>query len=229
MLEPLTLEACADARCCPFSRLDIDFAIQEQVDWIGVSFVKSADVINNLKSYINARSARDLGTLPTPPHAACLLTWPPLSPAAPSVRTPLGTMACPRSHHPIEVIAKIESFDSVNHLEEIIKASDGIMVARGDLGAQVPLQDVPALQRDIVSPPYRRHCPRAARPCTQEGAQPALLTRRPPSGVPVSADGQALHHCFASPAVHDRVPDPDPCRGARPPPLGAGAWRVSGE
>ena len=38
--------------------LDIDFAIKEQVDFIAVSFVKTSDVINNLKSYVESRSAR---------------------------------------------------------------------------------------------------------------------------------------------------------------------------
>ena len=39
----------------------------------------------------------------------------------------------------IDVIAKIESIDSLKNLEEIIQASDGAMVARGDVGAQIPL------------------------------------------------------------------------------------------
>jgi pyruvate kinase len=43
----------------------------------------------------------------------------------------------------IDVIAKIESIDSLKNLEEIIQASDGAMVARGDLGAQIPLEQVP--------------------------------------------------------------------------------------
>lgn len=74
--------------------LDIDFAISEGVDFIAVSFVKTPDVMNNLKSYCAARSPR-----------------------------------------PVEIIAKIESFDSVPNLQDIVEASDGVMVARGDLGA----------------------------------------------------------------------------------------------
>lgn len=50
----------------------------------------------------------------------------------------------------IAVIAKIESVDSLTNLEEIIQASDGAMVARGDLGAQIPLEQVPATQQRIV-------------------------------------------------------------------------------
>ncbi|CAN1279812.1 Pyruvate kinase isozyme A, chloroplastic [Linum perenne] len=96
-------------RCLYFQDwLDIDFGIAESVDFIAVSFVKSAEVINHLKSYIAARS-RD-----------------------------------------IAVIAKIESIDSLKNLEEIIQASDGAMVARGDLGAQIPLEQVPSAQQKIV-------------------------------------------------------------------------------
>nr|CAB3452125.1 unnamed protein product [Digitaria exilis] len=90
--------------------LDIDFGIAEGVDFIAVSFVKSAEVIKHLKSYIAARSRGS----------------------------------------DIAVIAKIESIDSLKNLEEIIRASDGAMIARGDLGAQVPLEQVPSIQQKIV-------------------------------------------------------------------------------
>ncbi len=49
-----------------------------------------------------------------------------------------------------ELISKIESARSIVNLEEIIEASDGIMVARGDLGAEMPLEDVPALQQQMI-------------------------------------------------------------------------------
>ncbi|KAL1154612.1 hypothetical protein V6Z11_A09G254200 [Gossypium hirsutum] len=90
--------------------LDIDFGIAEGVDFIAISFVKSAEVIKHLKSYIAARSRGS----------------------------------------DIAVIAKIESIDSLKNLEEIIQASDGAMVARGDLGAQIPLEQVPSAQQKIV-------------------------------------------------------------------------------
>ncbi|KAJ1288012.1 hypothetical protein BS78_02G055700 [Paspalum vaginatum] len=88
--------------------LDIDFGIAEGVDFIAVSFVKSAEVINHLKSYARSRGSD------------------------------------------IAVIAKIESIDSLKNLEEIIRASDGAMVARGDMGAQIPLEQVPSIQQKIV-------------------------------------------------------------------------------
>ena len=46
----------------------------------------------------------------------------------------------------IAIIAKIESIDSLRNLKEILQASDGAMVARGDLGAQIPLEQVPSAQ-----------------------------------------------------------------------------------
>jgi len=50
----------------------------------------------------------------------------------------------------IEVMAKIESFEATKHLGTICEAADGIMVARGDLGAEVPFEQVPKLQREII-------------------------------------------------------------------------------
>lgn len=98
--------------------LDIDFAIKERVDFIAVSFVKSSDVINNLKSYVMSRADKV-----------------------------------------IEIIAKVESYDSVPNIQDIVDASDAIMVARGDLGAQIPLEDVPSVQKEAVT-----RCRQAGKP-----------------------------------------------------------------
>lgn len=51
-------QVCETASCAAQDWLDIDFAIKEEVDFIAVSFVKSADVIKNLKSYLNARATK---------------------------------------------------------------------------------------------------------------------------------------------------------------------------
>ncbi len=48
------------------------------------------------------------------------------------------------------VIAKIEKPEAVNNIQEIISVSDGIMVARGDLGVEIPMQNVPLVQKEIV-------------------------------------------------------------------------------
>lgn len=53
-------------------------------------------------------------------------------------------------HEEIQIIAKIECQEGVDNLTEIIKASDGVMVARGDLGVELPAEDVPVVQRMIV-------------------------------------------------------------------------------
>lgn len=90
--------------------IDIDFGIAEKVDFIAISFVRTAEVVKHLKSYIAARSPQ-------------------------------------RS---IGVIAKIESCESLRNLEDIILVSDGIMVGRRDLGAQIPLEQVPPVQQEVV-------------------------------------------------------------------------------
>ncbi len=47
----------------------------------------------------------------------------------------------------MKVIAKIENMQGIQNLEEILSVSDGIMVARGDMGVEIPLEEVPALQK----------------------------------------------------------------------------------
>jgi pyruvate kinase len=50
----------------------------------------------------------------------------------------------------IHIIAKIESFQAVELLDEIIDVSDGVMVARGDLGVQIPIENIPSVQKIII-------------------------------------------------------------------------------
>jgi pyruvate kinase len=49
-----------------------------------------------------------------------------------------------------KIIAKIEKFDAIEHIDAILKASDGLMVARGDLGIEVPYYEVPTLQKMLI-------------------------------------------------------------------------------
>ena len=88
---------------------DLAFALEENVDWIGLSFVRSSSDIEELKSIIkkNKKHAR--------------------------------------------VVAKIEKPEAIVDLDAILDAADAVMIARGDLGVEVPMQDVPLIQKDIIS------------------------------------------------------------------------------
>jgi pyruvate kinase len=96
---------------------DLHFALGENVDWIGLSFVRTAEDVRALKEIIkNAEK-----------HA--------------------------------KVIAKIEKPEAVDAIDGIIAETDAVMVARGDLGVEIPLQNVPLVQKMIV-----RKCVESARP-----------------------------------------------------------------
>lgn len=93
-------------------RLDLHFALEHQVNWIALSFVRTPEDIHELRQEIE------------------------------SFQT--GTQR-PR------IIAKIEKPEAVINMDSIIAAADGIMVARGDLGVELPLQQVPIVQKTLVS------------------------------------------------------------------------------
>lgn len=55
----------------------------------------------------------------------------------------------------INVIAKIENAQGVENIDEILNVSDGIMVARGDMGVEIDMQDLPVIQKDLIRKTYR--------------------------------------------------------------------------
>lgn len=99
----------------PKDMRDLRFGIQHGVDFIALSFVKSAADVEDLRRLI----AKQEKTKPS------------------MVKT--------------KIIAKIERADAVRHLDAIIDVADGIMVARGDLGIELPPSEVPILQKQIIA------------------------------------------------------------------------------
>ncbi|MEY3592702.1 MAG: hypothetical protein RLZZ38_1692 [Bacteroidota bacterium] len=88
---------------------DLNFALKLGVDWIGLSFVRTAKCITDLKERIAKKRSIAL------------------------------------------VVAKIEKPEALENIDAIIEASDALMVARGDLGVEVPYQNVPLIQKMIIS------------------------------------------------------------------------------
>lgn len=88
---------------------DLEFALEMEVDWVGLSFVRSVTDIVELKDIIKNKGKRT------------------------------------------RVIAKIEKPEAIKEIDNIIDVTDGIMVARGDLGVELPMERVPLLQKMIVN------------------------------------------------------------------------------
>lgn len=92
---------------------DLEFGLTQDVDWLSLSFVRSAEDIQTLRGLITSRGQNK------------------------------------------PIIAKIEKPQAIEHLDEIIDAANGIMVARGDLGVELSPEKVPMLQKKIIE-----HCNR---------------------------------------------------------------------
>jgi len=90
---------------------DLAFAVEQDVDWIALSFVRQADDVIRLKRRIAELCDEEAM---------------------------------------VRVIAKIEKPQALDRLDEIIEAADGIMVARGDLGIEIPAEKVPMVQKRLI-------------------------------------------------------------------------------
>lgn len=88
---------------------DILFGIEQGVDFIAASFIRSAGDVLEIRKILEAH------------------------------------------HADIHIISKIENQQGVDHLEEILALSDGLMVARGDLGVEIPAEQVPLVQKQMIA------------------------------------------------------------------------------
>ena len=95
----------------------VDWAVENRLDYLALSFVRSAADINELRGYLRDKVSD------------------------------------------IHIVAKIEKAEAVQHIDEIIESADSLMVARGDLGVEVDLAQVPIIQKDII-----RRCQAAGKP-----------------------------------------------------------------
>jgi pyruvate kinase len=62
----------------------------------------------------------------------------------------MGKQIITRHASDVTVIAKLEKPQAIDHLEEILEVADGVMVARGDLGVEVPPEKVPVIQKHVI-------------------------------------------------------------------------------
>lgn len=96
---------------------DLEFGLQNDIDWIALSFVRKASDIHELRAIINRHSAQS------------------------------------------RIVAKIEKPEALSNIDDVIAATDAVMVARGDLGVEIWLEEVPMVQKMLVE-----KCNKAGKP-----------------------------------------------------------------
>ena len=92
---------------------DLLFGLEQDVDWVALSFVTSEEIILKVRRIISAK-CRSLGSVPP------------------------------------KIIVKIERREAVDDIVDILSVADGIMLARGDLGIEIPPEEVPIIQKEFV-------------------------------------------------------------------------------
>ena len=119
---------------------DLEFGVKNNVDFIAMSFVKSAREIVEMRKKIFALEKK-FG------HKSLERKF-----AKPPAKGKVSG-----AH--IRIIAKIERQEAVNNFDKILEAADGIMVARGDLGIELPFEKLPLIQKTIIE-----KCRKAGKP-----------------------------------------------------------------
>ncbi|MFA5029733.1 MAG: pyruvate kinase [Patescibacteria group bacterium] len=120
-------------KCPPLTKkdlADVDFGVKNKVDFIALSFVKDAKDIVNLRKKIFALEKKYY---------------------------PAGSSKTSGAH--TKLIAKIERREAVKNFSQILAAADAIMIARGDLGIELPFEDLPLIQKKIID-----ECRQAGKP-----------------------------------------------------------------
>ncbi|MBF6591784.1 MAG: pyruvate kinase [Ktedonobacterales bacterium] len=109
-------------------RDDLAFGVRQRVDLVALSFVRRPEDLHTARRFIEETLRAEPGGHP-----------------------PGRDRTTDAAEKAIPVIAKLEKPEAIERLDAILRASDGVMVARGDLGVEMPLEAVPVLQKRIIA------------------------------------------------------------------------------
>lgn len=110
-------------------KMDLRWACEVQADYVAASFIRTAENARSVVAYLN----RCMDEITHEPSASS------------------STIPTPSAYKRPLVISKIENKEGLDNFDEILRESDGIMVARGDLGVEIPYRKVFAAQKKMVS------------------------------------------------------------------------------